>query len=170
MNQARSRFLKWSILIGSLFMLLLLLIVAYFYYSVMQEKTKGYEAAEKRAREESAIQRIDSIERYHGDEAYFVLSGSDEADNRLFVYVPFDAEQDVKTIDQPTSFTKEVIEDNWRKQCADCQLTAIIPGILEDTAIWEIKYKINKDTFVYEYITMEDGSLFEQIQFTRHYK
>ncbi len=170
MNQTRSRWVKWSLLIGSLLLLLLLLIMAYFYYSVMQEKTSGYKEAEKRAMEESKMQQIDSIERFHGDEPYFVLSGTDAENNPLFVYVPFDIEQDVRTFKQPTSYTKETVEEDWRKRCETCQLTAITPGIIEDTPVWEIKFNVNKDTYVYEYIMMDGGTLFEQIQYTRHFK
>lgn len=166
----RSHWLRWGFLIGGLILILLLLVIGYIYVTVMQEKTNGHVEAEKRALSETSMTEIVEIERFHGEEAYFVISGLDEDKNALFAFVPFEDAHEVITIEQPETYTKDKIERDWNEKCSSCSLTSITPAIIEKTAVWEINFRTNKDTYIYEYISMEDGSLFEQLRFEKKFK
>lgn len=167
LHKEQSHRLKWGLLISGLLLILLVLIIGYLYVSVMQEKTSGYSQAEKRALDETTITEIDEVQRYHGEEAYHVVSGFDEKDHPLFAFVPFDNEHEIITVEQPDTYTKDRIEREWKEQCSTCLLTSITPALIEDTAVWEINFRTNKDTYLYEYISMKDGSLFEQLRFKK---
>lgn len=166
----RSGWVKWGMLIGGLVIILVLLLIGYLYINVMNEKTKDYADAEKRALEDSDLKVVDQVERFHGDEAYYVVSGIDKNEEPLFVFVPFDQEESIVTINQPSSHTKSAVKQAWEKKCSSCKLTSITPGLIDETAVWEINYRLNKDTRIFEYVSMEDGSIFEQLQFKKMFK
>lgn len=169
-NKERSHKLKWVILISGLILVLLLLMIGYLYVTLMNEKTNGYNKAERRTLDETNITEIKNVERFHGEEAYFVVSGLDKDKQALFAFVPFEDEHDIITIEQPETFTKDKIKRDWEEKCTSCALTSITPALVEDTAVWEINFRTNKDTYIYEYISMDDGSLFEQLRFKKKFK
>lgn len=166
----KSQWFKWGILISGLLFILLLLVIGYIYVTVMQEKESGYDQARKKALVETNMTEIEEVERFHGEESYFVVSGIDDEKNLLLAYVPFENKQEIITVEQPETFTKDKIESDWRERCSSCPLTSITPAILDETAVWEINFRTNKDTYIYEYISMEDGSLFEQLRFEKRFK
>lgn len=166
----RTNWIKWGILIGGLVIILALLLIGYLYVSVMNEKTKGYSKAEQIAVDEAELIEVDQVERFHGDKSYYVVSGIDKDEQPLFVYVPFDQEEPIITVNQPSTYTKSNVKEAWEEKCSTCKLTSITPGLMDENAVWEINYRPNKDTRVYEYVLMEDGSLFEQLQFKKMFK
>lgn len=167
LHNERSHWLKWGILISALLIALVLLLIAYLYSSVIQEKTKGYNKAKERALAETEIINIEQVERFHGEDAYFVLTGVDEQNEPLFVYVPFDNEESIITIEQPNEYTKKAVEEQWSEECSNCLLTSITPALIDENGVWEIRYKASKDTYIYDYISMEDGSLFDQVIYNK---
>lgn len=170
LKKEKPHLLKWGVLISGLIFILLLLSVIYLYVNVMQEKSTGFNQAKQTALDETELVEVEDVQRFHGDEAYFVVSGHDTNDQPLFVFVPFEEESSIMTVDQPQTYTKEKVENDWKENCPTCSLTAITPGIIEETAVWEINYRPNKDTQIYEYITMEDRDLLEQLRFKKHFK
>jgi len=166
----RSSWMKWGILIGGLVTILVVLLIGYLYVSVMNEKSKDYSKAEQRAFDETDLLEVEQVERFHGEEAYFVVSGIDANEEPIFVFVPFDQEEATITIDQPSSYTKSIVKQSWEEKCSTCKLTSITPGLIDETAVWEINYRLDKDIRMYEYISMEDGSIFEQLQLKKMFK
>lgn len=65
---------------------------------------------------------------------------------------------------------KETIEKQWQSNCKQCKLIATKPAFLGDTPLWELTYYDEKNRYVFDYVSMYDGSEFEKVRLKRKFK
>lgn len=172
MNKQQSRnfiLLKWSFIIFLLLIIFGLIYLGFLYYEIQQNKTKGYANAKETVIKNTSITEINNIVRFHGEEAYYVIYGTTESKKELMAFVPFNHQNNdqLTVLDLTEIISKESVIEEWQKQCTDCQLIKVIPGMINNKPLWEITYVDSSKRYVFDYLSIEDGSQYERLRFKR---
>jgi len=162
---------KWSIL-----SLILLLIICFIYGIILYQntqksKTVGMADSKERILQDTEITKIDSIERFNGVNSYHIAFGENKDEEKKIAFIPLKTEnEDVILIDESDIMSKELVENQWKEQCNQCKLIKITPGIVEDNELWELTYVDESNLYIIDYISMYDGTPYEQFRFTKMFK
>lgn len=145
------------------------------YFTIEKNKTKAYSDVQKIAREKAKMTTIHKIERFHGDEAYYVVFGQNNENNEIITFIPFDQEKDnlnmeLQVIEQKEVYPKEKIIDQWKNNCMDCKLIKIVPGQLNERLVREVTYIDDTDRYVFEYLSLYDGKTYEKLRFKKFFE
>lgn len=152
------------------FLILIILCIIYFvflYYKIDRDKTAGYSNVENSVLQEGAITKVHEISRFHGDKAYYVVFGEDNSGEKRIVFVPFEKDEELTVVDQQDIVSKEDILEKWQQECTDCKLIRVTPGLIDDNPLWEITYIDSSNRYVFDYLSIYDGSQYEQLRFKK---
>ncbi|GAB2574758.1 hypothetical protein [Gracilibacillus alcaliphilus] len=159
----------WLSMIALLIIMIGLFVYFYFLYQdIMENKAEGDPAnVEELALDNSDLETIETIERYHGDVVYYVADGetSDGVSQYLFIYKP-EAEDEEETEWQYQAFDKEVfysteeILTEWSDRCDGCEFLDAAIGMNQAVPILEIKFFNPNQQLVYENVVLEDKSYY----------
>lgn len=175
-NDRYSRFngRRWVLWSSVLFLIVLISCIIYalfLYLDLMDSKTAGFEETKNQILSNTSITSIEKIEQFNGNEAYHVVYGENKDKEEKIIFYPLKGkEKNLTTIDQTEIFTKKQVLSQWKEQCNGCELVKIVPALVEDKALWEITYSDKSDRYVLDYISLYDGSPFEQYRFKRMFK
>jgi len=137
----------------------------FLYYDVRHDKFTGLNHAEERVASETKMTTIDTISRFHGEDAYYVMFGETKEGDKQIAFVPLlNKEKKITMIDQNEIISKESVEKQWYNECNDCDLIKITPGIIDDDPVWELTYVNEKEHYVIEYVSIYDGSTAEHVK------
>lgn len=140
----------------------------YLYQDTMKNKTTNFEQTKEVILEQTPITKVNKIELYHGDEAYHLVYGSDDKGEEQIIFYPLKGkEKDITTISVSEITPKEQIIQSWQKNCGDCELNKISPALIDDQLLWEISYYDENDRYVLNYLSIYDGSSYEEYKFER---
>ncbi|WP_082918037.1 DUF5590 domain-containing protein [Oceanobacillus sp. Castelsardo] len=140
----------------------------YLYQDIMKNKSANFEQTREVILEQTPITKVNKIELYHGDEAYHLVYGSDEKGEEQIIFYPLKGkEKDITTIGYSEIIPKDQILQTWQQNCANCELNKISPALIEDKLLWEITYYDENDRYVLDYLSIHDGSSYEQYRFKR---
>lgn len=134
-----------------------------------------YPEIEKIAKEHASLTAINRIERYHGDEAFYVVFGEEDTGEAVIVFIPFtdkDDENDltIETVQQSEIISEEEVLKQWAKDCSKCDLVKIVPGQLNEELVWEITYTDEQERYVFDYVSLFDGKLYEKLRFRKFFE
>ena len=160
----------WSLLV---FLLVIFLCSGYLYTLVINEKTDDYPRVETIVYEKTPINSIQSIERFHSETSYYVIWGQSEDADSLIAFIPmdnYDAEQDITVISEDNIISKTDLQQAWQKDCDHCQWKKATLGVVDDEVVWEITYRDESDRYVFEYVSIVDGSTYEIFRLTQMFR
>ncbi|MDC3413022.1 DUF5590 domain-containing protein [Terrihalobacillus insolitus] len=157
--------LKWIIVCMLVVLVLIFSYGVFLYNSIQEDKTKGFTQSKQTALSETALTKVNDIQRFHGDGFYHVVSGSTKDNKEAIAFVPVDDEKDISFFLTEQFVTEDEITTKWRKTCSDCQLVKTIPGINKGIPLWEFTYIDNDNRYVFAYFYMETGKSYEKIRF-----
>lgn len=140
------------------------------YNTIQKNKTAGFDDTIQWVIEETDITEVISIERYHGEKAYHIVYGTAQGNKDMIAFVPLYEKGKITTIEQSNIFSREMVEEQWYKQCNACKLSKITPGIENEQPVWELTYLDESNRHVFEYLSIYDGSQYEKISFTQMYQ
>lgn len=167
----KSTWVKWTLIILLLIIIASTAYMIVIYNQIQQDKKTGFTETEEIVLQETDLVEISDIERYHGEAAYHIVFGKTENDEHKIVYVPLtNDEQDLITIDQSEMISKETLENQLQNECNTCKIISIIPGIENSELLWELTYVDDSGRYVLEYVSIHDGTQYEQFRFTQTYK
>ncbi|WP_245831775.1 DUF5590 domain-containing protein [Oceanobacillus senegalensis] len=140
----------------------------YLYKNIYDKKTDGFEQTEKIILEQTSITEIDDIDLFYGNEAYHIVVGKNEENEEKMIFYPLEGkEKKITTVDTSEIIPKEDIINTWEKNCEGCTLVKITPALIDDNILWELSYHDAKSRYVLEYVSIYNGSSFEQYRFER---
>ncbi|HLS06934.1 MAG TPA: DUF5590 domain-containing protein [Bacillota bacterium] len=154
---------RWIFLIIFLLCLLVVSYGAYLYVDIQAEKTKDFPKTRERIGAETNITHIDSIERYHDKQYFHIVFGKNEQTKEYIAFVPQAVDDEITVIQTDEIINEETIINQWEQNCQACELIQIIPAMIDDDMLWEVTY-VNDDQYVFNYYTMTEGTLHEQIK------
>ncbi|MBY7143514.1 DUF5590 domain-containing protein [Virgibacillus sp. NKC19-3] len=163
--------LFWSVLIFILLTVSCLLYAMFLYLDVMDSKTAGVEETKEQILNATAITEIDKIEQFNGTESYHVVFGKDEDNEEKIIFYPLEGnEKTLTTIDKSEIVTEESVRNQWMNECSGCELLNIVPALVDDTPLWEIAYNDNSNRYILDYLSIYDGTRYEQYRLNRMFQ
>jgi len=174
MSKEKSRYplFKLAFIAFVFFLCIMLVYFTFLYHKTQQNKTADYAKVKEIVMEQTQIIEIDDILRFHGEEAFYVVFGTTENNEEKIAFVPFEYhhEEPITTINQSEIISQENILNKWRNQCSNCKFIKIIPGKVNDELVWELTYIDSTDRYVFDYLSIYDGTQYEQLRFKMLFK
>ncbi|WP_010530796.1 DUF5590 domain-containing protein [Lentibacillus jeotgali] len=165
------RWLKWGLGIVIFLTVTFLAFGIYLYQAVEGNRTAAFEQIQTKLLEETKLNSISNIERYHGENAYYTVYGKTNANDDVIVFYPFDGNSsNIIRVNQSEIIAEKKIEENWYNQCNTCTLFDIKPAVISNDGnqpAWEITYENNQNQYVMEYLSFQDGSTIDVIRFNQ---
>jgi uncharacterized protein YpmB len=158
---------KWTILALILIFIAIFIYLIVLYHDIQDSKTKGYSQAEQRVLQETDIVQIEETVRYQGDILYHVVTGKNDDGKNLIVFVPESNDEEVVIVKQNDILPYDTVKANWENDCVNCELIHIVPAIIKNDALWEITYYDESDRYVIGYVSIFDGSTYEEFRFKK---
>lgn len=135
---------------------------------MQQTKTDGYAASKETALTETALETVTKVTRYSGDNLYHVVSGTTEKGEKGYAYVPINAkEKNIQFFKAEATIPKEEIVAQWQNDCSSCKLVKVNLAIDGEQPLWEITYVDQKNRYVFEYFSAENGESRQQFRLQR---
>ncbi|UJL48074.1 DUF5590 domain-containing protein [Virgibacillus sp. NKC19-16] len=163
--------LFWSLLIFILLFVSFLLYAVFLYLDIMESKTAGVEETEEQITQATSVTEINKIEQFNGAKSYHVVFGQNEDNEEKIIFYPLEGnEKTLTTIDKSEIVTEESIINQWRNECNGCDLLNIVPALVDDTPLWEITYNDSSNRYILDYLSIYDGSRYEQYRLNRMFQ
>ncbi|MBP1969583.1 uncharacterized protein YpmB [Virgibacillus natechei] len=157
-----------------IFLILLILLVSCFIYviflylDIQESKTAGFEETERQIIQATSITEIEKIEQFNGAEAYHVIFGKNEDNEEKIIFYPLEGnEKTLTTVEKNEIVLAETIKSGWSEQCTGCEFINIVPAMVDDEPLWELAYNDDSNRYILDYLSMYDGSRYEQYRFNR---
>lgn len=170
----RLNWLNWKRVLILLMLLVLLVgaLYAFFFYRHIQDaRTDYFEETEAFVKEETSITAVDEIFHFQEAESYYIVYGKDDKGKKWVLFNPGKNKDPEKTMRFPEAdmLSEKEIEKEWQADCASCTLKNAVPAMIKEEPLWELTYMDEKNRYILEYRSMEDGSTFEKLTLQRKY-
>lgn len=161
-----------------IWILIPLLLVSSIVYSIFlfqhieETKLNDFETTEEIIYALTDITSIHQAVHFQEATGYHIVSGIDQMNKELLVFVPLIetvSKKDIIVVEKDTILSQEQIESKWAEKCTDCILTGSSPAMINKNPLWELTYKDESNRYVIEYISLKDGSVYEQLRLIRKY-
>ncbi|EXX91172.1 cell wall elongation regulator TseB-like domain-containing protein [Paenibacillus darwinianus] len=141
-----------GILGGVLILLLLNLYMQWILSGYWQEER----AAERTALAETRLTKVTKTDKFVWDETAWVIQGTDQAGEGLFVWVTDNGAEAVKAGD---GYPRAQLKADVLRELPDAKLIRIRPGLLDGEKVWEVYYsrKMNVQRHYYGFYGFADG-------------
>ena len=166
--------IDWKKLVGLLLVFLFISLIVYFsffYRSVLHSKNEGIEKTESIVSEELNME-VNEIYHFQEKEGFHIAFATDEQNQDWIVFVPLNEQidkEDFILVEANQVMSQEQIESRWMNDCNQCELVKSGPAMIDNIPLWELTYKDSSNRYVIEYVTLKDGSIFEQLRLYRKY-
>lgn len=165
------RWLKWFVWICCIIIVICVIYSIFLYKSIQSNKMKGFEDSKQIVLNETNVVEIDDIILSHSEQAYHVIIGQTKDKERKIVFVPQDETNEKLTIvNQQEIVSAQSVQQEWRKQCGECEFLKLIPAIVENEPMWELTYIDNNGRYIIDYLSIYDGTIYEQYRFRPMFK
>ncbi len=153
---------KW-IIISIIAAAILIGAAAKVYIASTEPVKAASEKAFERAKEETALERMDSFTLYHGQETFYVLQGQDKAGTKLIVWVP---EKKGKPVvkNAKDGISKQEAIDIVKREKQPKEIISAKLGMEKGFPLWEVYYRSNGGLINYYYIHFETGEMLKRIE------
>ncbi|WP_047985288.1 cell wall elongation regulator TseB-like domain-containing protein [Ornithinibacillus californiensis] len=158
---------KWTLLSVFLLIVAIIIYLLFLYHDVQQSKTAGFDNAEERVIRDTEVNQIVKTMRFHGNSLYYIVYGITASDEEVIVFVPQDSEVDVRVVYQSEIIPEDALIQKWAKDCVGCEFIEITPAYIDDTALWEITYLDEVGRYVLDYVSIVDGTKYEEFRFNK---
>lgn len=162
--------LKWGLLGLLLLIIITLIFLLVLYQDIVESKTRNFSVAEERVIQDTDVNEIINTHRYQGDSLYTIVTGITENDEKVYVFVPENTKEELVVVDHNEMVPEDSVLETWQKDCANCELIHIIPGMIKNDPVWEITYVDETDRYVLSYVSIYDGSQYEEFRFKKMFE
>ena len=154
---------KISLLI-TLFIVSGMIGLPWLYKAATDPVTDGKEKAVQRAKEETDLQEVNSVDWFHYKHSYYVIDGKDRKGTEVFVCVPYDPQDKIIIVNKNDGLSEEeairvlnsgslnIANDKRPKKIID-----IKPGVVNDSPAYKITYIDMEDRYSFLYIDFYKG-------------
>ncbi|MFZ3578142.1 DUF5590 domain-containing protein [Virgibacillus sp. DJP39] len=155
--------IKW-VLLGLILIVISCLTYLFFLYSDIQDnRTLKYQDSKDAVIEKTSVSQIENITEYNGKNQFHVIFGSTNEGANKIVFVPLNENSGkLTTFNQAEIISQQEIKNSWAKQCEDCELIDITPAIENSEPLWEVTYIDDSNRYIFDYLSMFDGTRVQQ--------
>ncbi|MBR7795581.1 MAG: DUF5590 domain-containing protein [Bacillota bacterium] len=161
------KWLKWSLLISIIILISCFIYMIFLYVDLKESKTAGYAETERQLLKANALTEVTAIKTFNGEKAYHVVFGKDGKEEKIIFYPLEGKKKNLTTINQSEIIAEDAIIDDWKQQCNQCEFVKITPALVNENALWELTYKDQSGRYVLDYLSIYDGSRYEQYRLKR---
>ncbi|WP_197046603.1 cell wall elongation regulator TseB-like domain-containing protein [Oceanobacillus salinisoli] len=162
------KWLRKSILFLLVFIIICIAFGIYLYQDIHNNRTADFDKTKENIIKQTSITEVSNIQLFHGDEAYHVVYGKNEENEEKIIFYPLEGtEKIITTVNTSEIISKEEIYSRWNAACENCDLVKITPALIEDSILWEITYYDEDNRYGLDYLSIYDGSTYEQFRFKR---
>ncbi|GEL76181.1 cell wall elongation regulator TseB-like domain-containing protein [Tenuibacillus multivorans] len=155
-----------SLTILTIVILCLLILLIFIYTGIRQDQNDAKSYAVELAINESPLTQEESVGEFTGEQAYMVVTGKNEDDERIHVFVPENAEESPQWVSSSEGISKEEMRQKWSQDCGNCHLNSMNLGILNNRYVWEIIYEKNNRLY-FQTFRFSNGELYDSISFSQ---
>lgn len=174
MVQKKKRFPLGIIIYVVCFLLFLSLFIYSVYLYVHLDRTKHMRNAEIEdfLLQRTNINKIEEIYHFQEEKPYKIVFAKTKEDEERILFIDLAESLDEKaiyTIDRSQYLSQNDIETKWKENCERCTMKQSQPAFINRKPLWEITYVDEEDRYYMTYYSLKDGSIYEQMKFTRKY-
>ncbi|MFD2133290.1 DUF5590 domain-containing protein [Pseudogracilibacillus auburnensis] len=155
-----------------LFIFLIIYFISFLRY-IDDSKLVDFDATEQIIYDKTDLTAIDDAYHFQEENEYHIVFGHDSDGEEWIAFVPLSKKtikkDDIVVIRADSVLTREQIENNWLKECKQCTLTGSTPAMINQQPLWELSYTDNANRYVIEYVSLKDGTTYEQMRLIRKY-
>ena len=146
---------RWTVL-GILALVLILLLLNLYMQWVQSGYRQEEQAAERTAKAETGLAEVTKADKFVWEETAWVFQGTDQAGERLFVWVTGKGAEAVKADD---GYPRAQLKADVLRELPDAKLIRIRPGLVDGKKVWEVYYsrELNVKRHYYAFYGFEDG-------------
>jgi len=157
------------------FLLFLFIFIYSIYVYVHLERTKqaGNDEIERFLLDKTNIEKIENIYHFQSKRPYKIVYAKTKENEERILFIDLEKPLDkdaIRTLDRKKFMSQQEIEANWKESCHDCTLKRSQPAYINEKPLWEITHEDEEQHYFMTYYSLEDGSLYEQMKFTRKYR
>ncbi|WP_330949759.1 cell wall elongation regulator TseB-like domain-containing protein [Virgibacillus sp. MG-45] len=161
-----SSWVKWLAWITIIIAVAIFCFLIYLYNVIQHEKTQEFDQTKKIVFAETALTEINEITRFHGDQYYHAVVGkTDQKDVKIVFVLKKENSNEISVFDMDEMISKDKVNDMFIQTCSNCKLLKTTPAIMNNKPFWELTYTDGDRRHVIEYVSMHDGSKYEQFRF-----
>jgi|SRR5690625_2861664 len=143
----------------------------YLYSYIESTKVNELETTTSTMIESGQIDAVTEMYHFQDEETYHILIGQDKEKKEKILFISMDTEHDdIIVIDRDKTLSNEEIKKTILQECRDCNIINTTPAMVDNKPLWEITYFDDKNRYVIDYLSMYDGTRFEQLRMYRKYK
>lgn len=173
---AKRALINWKVVFILLLLIVCIGIIIYittFYRTLVDSKVENRSAIASFVLESNLLKTIEEIDDVQAEERFYIVKGTDKKQIERLIFIPH--KEDVKEKDVLKFKTKDLrkqedIETSWQKECNGCSLKKSNPSMIEKKPLWELAYTDASNRYIIQYISLEDGKIYEQLTLNKKYE
>jgi|SRR5690625_214402 len=167
-----SRIGKILIIILVIAVLLGILFYSIYLYSYIESsRVNDLEVTKTKVIQSGQLTEVTEMYHFQDKEAYHILIGLDKDKKSKILFVPLDQkEEEIMMVDVNETLSEERVTQIVLKECQSCNIVTTTPAMVDNKPLWEVTYFDERDRYVIDYLSMYDGSRYEQLRMFRKYK
>lgn len=168
MVNTKRNWVVWSLVIFIILFISSVIYAIFLYMDLNEKRTAGYSETTKEVLNQTSITKITNIETFNGEAAYHVVQGINKSGEEKLIFYPLEGkEKTLKRVDTKDIMSKQAIHKQWNADCNSCKLIKITPALIEEEVLWELTYYDKHNRYVFDYVSIYDGSPYEEIRYLR---
>ncbi len=151
---------RWVFVIVASMILLATVLFIYF-RDIQQSQWTAKDEARKQAVEAADLVQIEKIYEHIWNKKSWIVQGSNELDEELFVFLAEEQLPDV--VKAADGVSAEQISNTFNTKKPNAAVLRIQPGLLNNTRIWEVYYSEsdNPKHYYYDFYSFVDGAFID---------
>lgn len=154
---------KWIITSCAGLVIVVLALFIYAYTTVRGPLADGYDMAREKVINEEVLESVRDVSYYHGEDAFYVIYGTDTDGDEAIAWVPQDEENDaVSVFKESDGITAEDAQSLTESAVNPSKIQSIKLGKEGNTPLYEVKYRTESNQQGYYYVAFQDGSFIKR--------
>lgn len=153
--------LKWCLLILSVFIILGLAFGIWMYLSVNQDRTAGHAEAIDLAEQQTGLTNFESVTTYYGESEIHIVQGANNSGSEKIVFIDLEENTILDEISTESILPSNQMRSQWKDNCLECEFKDIQYGYEENEPVYQLTYIDSQNRYVLDYFTLE-GEAFDQ--------
>lgn len=144
------------------------LVLVFFYRSIHQEEWAERLEAKSTVTSSTYMRTVDRVERFVGEKPYMIVFGQDEEGKEAIAWVN-EGKAHMKYAS--TGISAEDAQRKVEQNNADNEVLRVLPGVLNETYLWEVLYKRKDEEgnrYYYSYYRFDNGEEIDTWRMSRH--